>query len=1323
MIMHRLVPYFIQDHYAAGKYNGAFPAVGLFLDISGFSSMTDALMGHGHHGAEVLASIMRAVMDPLIEGVFEQSGFVATSAGDALTALFPIDSDKTEACLRALAAAWKIQQRMATSADFRTPYQTFRISAKIGLAMGDVHWGILTSTEGQRGVYYFQGTAVDGCAEAEHQAQANNVIIDAQIRALLQEKVIAEPTGEHFRILQITGELPKCLPITLPPADPKIMGHFYPQNLFSQAFSGEFRQVVNLFISLPSVRTEAQLKIFVESMFFLQEKYGGMLSRLDFGDKGTNLLLFWGVPAAYENDIERAVNFILDLQTVTSIPISAGMTYRISHAGFIGSELYEEYACSGRGVNLAARFMTASPRGEIWIDEMIAARVSHRYEVEFISETFFKGFHQPQKVYVLLERKEKPAEFFTSAMIGRQEELGQLLFRLQPLFENKFTGLFVISGEPGIGKSRLLHEVQHEMLDQHDGQVQIFLGQMDEIQRQPFNPFQYWLRQYFGVSSSQGEARNKRNFNRKLDELISITDDQRLSNELDRTRSFLGALVGLEWPDSLYELLDAEGRYNNTLIALAILLQAESLRLPVIFILEDIDWLDDASKAFLPYLLRACAAQEDISFPIAVLSTSRYQGCELGIEGLPCSELHLEGLDRPSLNALAQTELDAPPSESLLDLLQERAEGNPFYAEQILHFMRDERWLVFQDNAWDIKPGQVDALPTDVNILLVARLDHLAGEVKDVIQTASVLGREFEIGLLTRMLLVDTPSRLNSAVSIAEQEAIWSALTELRYIFKHVLMRDAAYQMLVHTRRKELHGLAVQAYESLYAASLDNHYSELAYHAEQAGLAKKASEYLKLAGYAARDSFQNSLAANYFSRALDLTPENDIDERYKLLMARVLAYHRQGSRAAQQHDLLVLEEMLPALNQVSHHIEIALRQSEFTIETGAFSESVQFATQAKDLALQANMPLQAASASLMLASCALKQGKLDEATDIAKQGLVLAQEAASLESAVESDDNSTTAKIEQNRLYNVLGLISVDQGNLDTAHSYLSQSLELSRQDGNPHFLATALNNIGIVAERQRNDQAAWDYYAQALEITRKTGERQGEGIALMNMGFNAKKRGNYRIARSYLEQSLRIVREVGAPYYEAYTLINLSACLGALGDHAKATDLARHALNLAKQLGDPSGEAWALTYLGNSQLAMAEYSEALSAYTKAIAIREKLHQFELACEPAAGAARTALENGDLPGARQYIEPVLTYLNDGGTLDTADEPLRVYYTCYLILEQSGDPRSKEMLQVAYNSLQEQAAQIPAESVRREFLENIEQHRQILLAWEKEQARA
>lgn len=1300
--MQQLIPPYILDRYSAGKFHGSFPAVGLFVDISGFSAMTDALMMHGQEGAEVLANIMRSVLDPLIDSVYAQGGFVASSAGDAITALFPLTDESVPATLRALAAAWNIQQYMLTHTEYPTIYQTFKVSAKVGLGSGDVHWGIILSNHGNAGVYYFEGSAVDGSAEAEHQAKAGDIILQSGLFLQMESAVQGEPQDEYFRLQQINAALPPPQPAHEPPSDPEILAHFFPQKILTNDLNGEFRQVVNMFINLPWVRTEAQLKIFMESLFALQEKYGGFINRLDFGDKGTNLLMFWGAPTAFENDIERSLSFILDLQMVTSIPISAGLTYRIAHAGFIGGRLHMEYTCFGRGVNLAARFMTAAPRGEIWVDEYIALRASHHFEIEFIEEKAFKGFQLPQKVFVVLERKEEEKTFYQGALTGREADLEQLRQFIHHSFQENLFSILVVTGEPGIGKSRLVHDFLVDLKASGQHEFQIFLGQTDEILRQSLNPFRYWLRQYFSVSEAQGESRSKRNFNRKLDELIGATHDQMLAGELDRTRSFLGALIGLHWPDSFYQQLDAPGRYINTFIALTTLLQAESLRIPAILVLEDIHWLDSDSSAFLVQLGRILAVQENLACPLTILATSRIGKRDLVLKDLVFSELALSGLDLQHLNALAEQVLEAPPGGDLMTLLRQRAEGNPFYAEQIVHYLKDGEMLVLDQDVWEIKPGQVDALPIDVNVLLVARLDRLSQQVKEAVQTAAVLGREFEVNLLSYMLRKEDAYPLPE-ITLGEQEAIWTALTEMRYIFTHSLLREAAYQMQIHSRRKALHTLALEAYEKLAGAGLAERYGELAYHAEQAGLEEKAVHYLDLAGSSALEAYQNDMAADYFTRALAISPKDDALRRYELLIKRELVYEYQGKNAQRERDLAELTDLKPVVNDVRKVTHINLRLARFALDLGQYPQADGYASHAADLAQSAGLWEQAAVALRYLASSSMRQAKFEPAVRLAKQSTRLARQAGNRD--------------EEGMAVNILGLIFVEQVKLDEALQSFNLGLEIARETENYRFMGSPLNNLGLIATMQSNYTEAQNYYQQSLDIAHKTGERTGEATALGNLGFISGCLGDFSNARLITERYLRICREVGNPYLEANALVNLSAWATALQDQNAAEQNARQACLLSRKIGDRTGEAWALTYLGHCQYAKGELGSAQQAYADALAIRQELDQPDLGSEPAAGLARVALQRSDVQAAYRHINAVVAHLESGGSLLGADEPLRVYLTCYQVLQQANDPRAQDILDTAHRMLQERAVKIPDKPTRHAFLTNIEQHREILSAYE------
>ena len=183
--MHRIIPEIIVANYRANNQRGSFMAASMFLDISGFSTMVDTLIQRGQFGSEVLAKMMRQVFDPIVNAVFEQGGLIVGYAGDAVTALYPIETDPVEAARRALASAYCIQQGMLSNPFYETPFGTFRISAKIGLAVGGVSWGILRSRNGEKATYYFRGIAVDDASKAEHQARAGEILLAQEIYELL----------------------------------------------------------------------------------------------------------------------------------------------------------------------------------------------------------------------------------------------------------------------------------------------------------------------------------------------------------------------------------------------------------------------------------------------------------------------------------------------------------------------------------------------------------------------------------------------------------------------------------------------------------------------------------------------------------------------------------------------------------------------------------------------------------------------------------------------------------------------------------------------------------------------------------------------------------------------------------------------------------------------------------------------------------------------------------------------------------------------------------------------------------------------------------
>jgi predicted ATPase/class 3 adenylate cyclase len=1277
--MHRLVPSLITENLSQNRLQGTFSCAALFLDISGFTSITEALMGHGQHGAEVMASVMRTVFTPLVRSVFEQGGFVTNFAGDALTAVFPtVNEEHDDAVLRALAAAWQIQQHMATNAQQNTQYGDFAFSAKVGLAAGEVTWGIIKTEETGRAAYYFRGSAIEGCAGAEKVAHAGDIIAAPSAYEAACTCVLAQQVDGHWRIERITANLPQPQAINLPDPDVEQMARFFPRSLIEQDISGEFRQVLTLFISVQGSPDHAALSAFMEQVFRLQKSYGGVLNRLDFADKGCHLLLFWGAPTSYENDVTRILDFTLDLCGGSKLPVRAGITYRIAHAGSIGSPLAEEYTCYGRGVNLAARHMMAADWGEIWLDGEVAQRAETEFRLRSLGAKTFKGFAEAQPVYGLDRRRERTITAFGERpIIGRNNELRQLREAVEPIYEGRFAGVVIVSGEAGIGKSRLVHAFLDEMDLQR--QAAVFLCQTDEILRQSLNPFRYFLRHYFDQSTAQDEGENKRRFEQTLERLLWSVPDEELNAELERTHSFLGSLLGLHWEGSLYEQLEPELRFENTLDALKTLFKAESTNGPVIIQLEDAHWLDQDSMEFLRRLTRNVA-----DYPFALLVTSRTElPEELFDAHAPQEVLALRVLEDENVTELATAVLGQTPSPALLELLAERTDGNPFFMEQLLLYLRENNLLEQVDVAEGaVLPGDI-YVPTDVRAILTARLDRLPLAVKDVVQKAAVLGREFETSILETM--VDHDPRLPHILETAAGDAVWFAVDEMSYLFRHALLRDAAYDMQLHSRLRQLHKSAALAFEDQHQhdPDLTPRYPEIAYHFDKAEERAQASRYYGEAGA-------------------------DYQAKYNFISGRETIYQWLGQRNEQKSDLKALETLLDEHPDDLKHADLALRQSSYSLVTGNYEMAAEMARHSLGFAHKAEDIVSEAKAYHRWGRTLWQQGRAKEAEEPIQNALDLVQAGGG------------NLEIEALCHYD-LNAVYIEQANFSQSDAHLKLAKQAYEELGDKEGLARCQNGLGLLSYARADYSSAIAYYEQALELCQQIGWRYIEPRSLSNIGNVYFDLGNYRLAQTYHEQSLAICREIDNLEIEAISLDTLGLIAHYQDRLGEAIKCYENALTVHEIINNPKEKAFALTHLGYVLLDKIQLEKAKLMLEEALQIRRDLGVEALAIDTMAGLAQLYLKEDQLENARHYTNLILSWIDENGA-EGIELPVLVYLICYQVMQEAAKKDSRLwidaqlILEAGHSFLEQNALHIQDSDLRQQFMENVPYNRALQSAW-------
>jgi tetratricopeptide (TPR) repeat protein len=288
-----------------------------------------------------------------------------------------------------------------------------------------------------------------------------------------------------------------------------------------------------------------------------------------------------------------------------------------------------------------------------------------------------------------------------------------------------------------------------------------------------------------------------------------------------------------------------------------------------------------------------------------------------------------------------------------------------------------------------------------------------------------------------------------------------------------------------------------------------------------------------------------------------------------------------------------------------------------------------------------------------------------------------------------------------------LGLVAYEQEEPATAENYLVEALQIANNLKDRNLASRALNNLAMFEAGVHGDyEQAHDYYLQTLEIAREIGDRAAETFSLGNLGFSAGLMGNFSKAKAYLEQALVIARESGNAYNEIYILINLSANTGIQTHATEALAYASSAIELSQRIGDQPGEAWGWLYQGNAHLLLNELEQAQIAFKRSLELREKLGQPALSMEPIAGLVETALRANDLKTAAQEAEKILTHLESGGNLNGTDEPLRVYYQCYHLLQKKQDPRATQVLGAAYRMLEEQLSKLKDQRLRQIYVENV-----------------
>jgi len=862
------------------------------------------------------------------------------------------------------------------------------------------------------------------------------------------------------------------------------------------------------------------------------ETGGGTFDRR-FGDV---FQAVWGANESRENDAEQAVRAALELQKEFSnaknlknadfppflkIGISTGLI-------LLGkSDASGEFMTTGAAVNLAKRLRQNAPAGETLISHDTYRFVRGIFEVEEFSAD------EKNKSYLIKSAKSRAfklvargIEGIETRIVGRNRELEKMLEAFQAIFEKKEIQILTIVGEAGLGKSRLLFELR-DRAEISGEKFRVFNGRASEgMRNSPYSLVRdvFSFRFEIHESDSQSAAREK-----LVNGILALTNKlatSRFAESAIMKAHFIGHLIGLDFSASpfLKEVLDDSRqirdralRYTGEFFA------AVSEEIPSVIYLDDLHWADAESLDFLDSLAESCERS-----PLLILGFARpllFEKCPDFLGGIPNHRrLDLQPLPQSDTFSLIEEILqktDGVPS-SLLDLIAENAAGNPFYIEELIKMLIDQKVIETRREVWQIDEKRLGALsvPPTLTGILQARLDGLSAAERAVLQCASVIGREFwdtaleNFGLETDITVILKSLRRKELIYRAEN----SAFDEARqYIFKHALLSDVTYDTLLLRERQNLHKKTAEWLIKAAGERESENAAVIAEHFEKSETFSEAADWFGRAGRQAATAYAHQTAALFYQKALDCyskVSEKDETSPQIIGWQRGLgeAFYSQAnfSDSIEAYSKMVETAELAgdktnqtkALHLVSAS-QFESSQIQAALETA--EKAVRCGEQADD---SADAQAEFSHSLYRLGRVHLTLGNYYEAISLGEKAIQIAEKIG--------DAGLNTIPF----AYHLLSMVYISLGDFEKAAFYEGEEIKINRRLGNTRQLGNGLNSLGEIQRLLGDGEKAIEYYDEALALMQEIGNKSSEIMTLSN-------RGGARLLLSDFEKAETELREV----------------------------------------------------------------------------------------------------------------------------------------------------------------------------------------------------
>jgi class 3 adenylate cyclase/Tfp pilus assembly protein PilF len=929
--------------------------------------------------------------------------------------------------------------------------------------------------------------------------------------------------------------------------------------------SGERREVTILFVDVTNFTAASHnldsedvyefINAAMSTLVEVVRQYGGTIDKFT----GDGLMALFGAPVAHENDPERAVRAALQMQQALEpwqkqvkgehgldLQIRIGINTGWVIAGKVGNDFHMEYTVIGDTVNLASRLEATAEPGTVLVSAETYQRTRRVVEYCLLPPVTVKGIPEPVQAYRPQGRLEKPKKGtglpeLKVPMVGRARQFEQLQEAMVAVRQFYHRRIALVSGEAGLGKSRLVAEFRRTLVR---SDIKVYQGSCSPYSHnRPLALLAGIVRHLVGLPDDAPADYQRQ----ALQEYLS-----RYNLATDEVLPYLLHVLGLAQIDpqsqARQELLDAAMRQQQTHAALRQVFVAAARLSPTVLIFEDLHWIDSASRNFLEYLIQST---DDV--PLLLILVSRQAERKTILQSLVTAaeqdperliDLQLQPLTAAERQLLIDELLKHTTTEAiaLKRRIGARAEGNPFYAEEIIRMLIDQGGLLPSKatGMWEVTPqaGELlDQIPGTVKGLILARIDRLPESIRQTLQKGALIGTTFPVSLLQAL----------NGMSIKTMGAHLAELEARQFLSPRPFRSEPGY-ILNWPPDEKTEALAHHYFESTQPA--------------------RAVPYLIEAADKAAARCAYEAAIEHYRRALKLLPEqpNGIDSDFfqvRIGLGRALKFTAELAEAGRLLSDVVQQLSDNCLAQYSARegailVESLLELADVRQREGAYAEALTLLEAGLQVIEQAGAhqeSLQWLSLFDRMAWIHFRQGQLEEAAALAHF--------ATADLTVENAKDP----IRLASLYNTLGGICWQQGKLEQAVSHVEGSLRLHKRSGYLWGQAIAYGNLGILYDALGKWPRAVEYYEQAYNLQEKIGDRQHQVTTVINLATMHLQLGKHEAAWQDLETGLAIARQLGDTWGTAVCQVNMAELVLIQPDLELCKKYAEEALALADEI------------------------------------------------------------------------------------------------------------------------------------------------------------